>query len=113
LVSNTGGTNLTLGSISINGAAKADYADKGSCAAGLILAAGASCFLQVSFDPSVTGSRPATLQIGSASIGLSGSGEQASSGDGPLPLWSYALLAAAFVMIAASRKQVIQPRKGP
>src|SRR5262249_211225 len=40
LVSNTGGSSLTLGTISITGAAQADYTDTGSCAAGLLLAPG-------------------------------------------------------------------------
>src|SRR5262249_52959351 len=75
LISNTGGNNLTLGAIGITGAATSDYADTGSCFAGLVLAAGASCYLKVSFDPTLTGSRAALLQIGSAAVTLVGTGQ--------------------------------------
>lgn len=108
LVSNTGGASLTLGTISITGAAQSDYADSGSCVAGLVLIAGASCFLQVSFDPTSTGSRSATLQIGGTAVALSGTGEPSTGGDGPLPTWSYALLAAALMSIAALRRPRVQ-----
>jgi hypothetical protein len=56
----------------------------------------------VSFDPTVTGSRSATLSIGSASVALSGTGEAPpTGGDGPLPAWTYALLAAGLLFIVA------------
>jgi subtilase family serine protease len=99
-VSNAGGTNLTLGSISITGAAQADYVETGSCSAGLVLSAGASCFLQVRFDPSTTGSRGAVLQIGSASVALTGVG-QPFAADGPMPLWSYVLMGLILLAIGA------------
>jgi hypothetical protein len=102
LLSNTGGTAVTVGTITITGTAKGDYADTGTCAAGLVLAPGASCYLQVSFDPTAAGSRPAVLQIGSTSIALSGTGEQSTSGDGPLPLWAYALMGIAIMGIVIS-----------
>jgi pseudomonalisin len=95
LVSNTGGASLTLGNIGVSGSASGDYTDLGSCATGLVLAPGASCYLNVSFDPTTTGSRSATLQIGGTSVALTGTGEPAVTGpisDGPLPPWSYALL---------------------
>jgi pseudomonalisin len=107
LVSNTGGTSLTVGQISITGAAQLDFADAGTCSAGLVLSAGASCFLQVSFDPTALGSRSAVLQIGSASVALVGVG-QPFAGDGPLPLWAYALLGLAFFAIAAARQRSAQ-----
>jgi hypothetical protein len=116
LVSNTGGTTLTVGAISISGAAAGDYADTGSCAEGLMLAPGTSCYLQVSFDPSVTGSRSATLHIGSDSIALSGTGEPpttSAGSDGPLPPWSYAILAACLMMIAASHGRLVQFGRRP
>jgi subtilase family serine protease len=106
LVSNSGGSALTLGAISISGAARGDYADSGSCAAGLMLAPGASCFLNLSFDPSALGNRAATLQIGSASVALSGTGTPITGGDGPLPPWSYAMLGAALLAIAVSRQRL-------
>jgi subtilase family serine protease len=103
LVSNTGAASLTLGAISITGNAQADYHDNGTCVAGLVLIPGASCFLQVSFDPSVAGARAAVLQIGSSSIALSGTGELGTSGDGPLPLWAYAMLGVLMLVIANPR----------
>jgi len=109
LVSNSGAANLTLGAISITGAAQTDYRDSGSCAAGLVLSAGASCFLQVTFDPTATGALAATLQIGSAAVALSGTGVPPSAGDSPLPLWSYALLAALLTVIAVARSGSVLP----
>jgi hypothetical protein len=106
LVSNTGGSTLTLGTIGITGAAQGDYADSGSCASALMLAPGASCFLHISFDPTAVGARSATLQIGSTSVALSGSGTPSTAADGPLPMWSYAMLAAALMGIAASRERL-------
>jgi pseudomonalisin len=113
LVSNTGGSALTLGTISITGSAQTDYGDSGSCVTGLMLAAGASCFLQVTFDPTAAGARSATLQLGSTSIALSGTGENSVAGDGPLPLWSYAMLAVCLMLIAASRNRVVPIRRRP
>ena len=107
LVSNTGGANLSLGSISVTGAAQADYVETGTCSAGLLLAPGASCFLRVSFDPTTSGARSATLQIGSASVALSGTGEQPQITDGPLPLWAYALMAGLILLIGT-----VQQRNG-
>jgi subtilase family serine protease len=114
LVSNTGGANLTLGTIGITGAARTDYTGSGSCSAGLVLAPGASCFLQVSFAATATGARAAALQIGPASVALSGAGEPPSaSSDGPLPLWSYALLGASLMLITASRRRAAQAGRRP
>jgi hypothetical protein len=105
LVSNTGGTNLNLGQISITGTAQVDFADTGTCSAGLVLTPGASCFLQVTFDPTAVGNRSAALHIGSASVALSGTGEQGLSSDGPLPLWVYAMMGALIVAIGTVRQR--------
>jgi hypothetical protein len=104
LVSNTGGTSLSVGQISITGAAQLDFTDTGTCSAGLVLSPGASCFLRVSFNPTTTGSRSAVLQIGSTSVALTGIG-QPFSGDPPLPLWAYVLLGLAVFVIAAARQR--------
>jgi pseudomonalisin len=105
LVSNSGGTNLNLGSIKITGAAQSDYVAKGTCIAGLLLVPGASCFLRVTFDATAEGSRSATLQIGSALVSLSGSGiDQSPASDAPLPLWAYLVLACLLLGIAATRR---------
>jgi hypothetical protein len=105
LVSNTGGANLTLGQISITGTAQSDFTDKGTCHAGLVLTPGASCFLQVTFDPTAAGTRSAALNIGSASVALIGTGEQGSSGNGFLPLWAYALMGALILAIGTVRQR--------
>jgi pseudomonalisin len=105
LVSNTGGTNLSLGQISITGTAQLDFADTGTCSAGLVLTPGASCFLQVTFDPTAAGNRSAALHIGSASVALSGTGAQGESSDGPLPLWAYAMMGALIVAIGTARQR--------
>lgn len=103
LVSNTGGVNLALGTISVTGAAQADYADTGTCSAGLVLAPGASCVLHITFDPTTAGARTATLNIGSTSITLSGTGS--SSATVPLPAWSYVMLGVLLLLIGTLRRQ--------
>jgi hypothetical protein len=106
LISNTGGLSLTLGAISITGTAQADFTLTGTCVTGLVLVSGASCYLSVSFDPAVAGARSAILHIGSTSIALSGTGMTGqTSGDGPLPLWSYVALGAMLAAIGARRQR--------
>ena len=105
MVSNTGGSSLSVGQISITGTAQADYAETGTCYAGLVLVPGASCFVQVTFEPTVAGVRPATLQIGTASIALSGTGVPEFSADGPLPLWAYAATGILMLLIGARRQR--------
>jgi pseudomonalisin len=113
LVSNTGNAALTLGAISLSGAAAADFSDSGTCKAGLVLNPGASCYLIVTFDPSAVGARTANLLIGisgggSASVSLSGTGSPAAGdSDGPLPLWSYALLASLLIVTTIRRRRVV------
>jgi pseudomonalisin len=107
LVSDTGSASLTLGTITLTGGAPGDFADSGSCLAGLVLNPGASCYLNVTFDPTALGSRSATLQIGISggspvSVTLSGTGTLA-EGDGPLPLWAYALLG--ILMLATAMRR--------
>jgi subtilase family serine protease len=110
LMSNTGNANLTLGTISLSGGAPGDFSDTGSCTAGLALNPGASCYLNVTFDPTAFGSRTATLQIGvsgggSASVVLSGTGSPSDGGsDGPLPIWAYVSLAGLLMVIAVRRR---------
>jgi hypothetical protein len=80
-LSNTGNAALTVGTLSLSGAAAGDYAiSGGTCANGTSLAAGASCTVQVGFTPSVAGARAASLVIahnatgGSSTVALSGTG---------------------------------------
>ncbi len=114
LVSDTGNASLTLGAISVSGAAPSDFSDSGSCVAGLVLKPGASCYLNVTFDPTALGARTATLQIalaggGSVSVSLSGTGTPAAPTDGPMPLWAYGLLAIALCAIAARQQRRTSP----
>ncbi len=84
-VTNSGAAALTLGSMTITGAAAADFARGGSCASGATLAPGATCVMALTFAPGAIGSRTATLNIasdatnGSAVLSLSGTGADAAS----------------------------------
>jgi hypothetical protein len=80
-LSNTGNATLTVGTLTLSGAAAGDYAiSGGTCANGTSLAAGASCTVQVGFTPSAAGARGASLVIahnatgGSSTVALSGTG---------------------------------------
>ena len=80
-LSNTGNAALTVGTLSLSGAAAGDYAiSGGTCANGTSLAAGASCTVQIGFKPSAAGARGASLVIahnatgGSSTVALSGTG---------------------------------------
>jgi hypothetical protein len=80
-LSNTGNADLNVTTLSLSGAAAADYRIAGgTCANGSTLAAGASCTVQVGFTPSAAGTRAAALVIahnatgGSSTVTLSGTG---------------------------------------
>lgn len=80
-LSNTGNAALTVGALTLSGAAAGDYAiSGGTCANGTSLAAGASCTVQVAFKPSAAGTRGASLVIahnatgGSSTVALTGAG---------------------------------------
>jgi len=80
-LSNTGNAALTVGTLSLSGAAAGDYAiSGGTCANGASLAAGASCTVQIGFKPAAAGARGASLVIahnatgGSSTVALSGTG---------------------------------------
>lgn len=87
-LSNTGTAPLAITRIGLSGAASADYtiAAGSTCAAGGSIAAGASCSLNLSFRPSATGTRAASLSVvhnaaGSPStLNLSGTGTAQASG---------------------------------
>ena len=108
LVSNSGSTSWTLGSINLTGAAAKSFADSGSCSAGLALAPGASCDLLVTFNPRSAGALAATLQIGVAggnpvSVALTGTGSDVHDTDGPLPIWAVGALGISLVAVARRR----------
>jgi hypothetical protein len=110
LVSNTGNATLTLGTVGLAGAAS-DYADSGSCDSGLALVAGASCFLDITFDPTAAGVRAATLSVGIGGgspgiVALTGTGTASASSDGPLPLWAVCALGALMLGLGARRLQL-------
>ncbi len=82
-VGNTGTAPLTISSIGITGTNAGDYAQGGDCpTAPSTLAAGGSCTIQVSFSPSATGSRTASISVSDNASGsphtvaLSGTGTQ-------------------------------------
>ena len=78
-LANTGNAALTISSIAATG----DFSQTSHC--GLVLAAGSSCTIEVSFAPTVTGSRNGTLTVTSSAASsptlasLSGTGGTASS----------------------------------
>jgi hypothetical protein len=79
-LSNTGGSGLTINSIALGGANPGDFTWSGTCAVNGSLAGGQSCTLSVTFKPLATGTRQATLSVGTTSgsggVALSGSGKK-------------------------------------
>ncbi len=77
-VTNTAKTSLSISSIAVSGTNAADFSKTTTCGTGL--AAGATCTISVTFKPTATGTRKATLSIsdnGGASpqkVSLSGTG---------------------------------------
>ena len=86
-LTNSGDAALTIYSISRSGPNRGDFAQSNTCpsSSSTLLAAGASCFINVTFTPTATGSRSASVAItdnasGSPqSVALSGSGTTASA----------------------------------
>lgn len=83
-LSNTGAAALNITTVNISGAAAADFSTAGStCVNGGTLAPGASCNAQVSFTPTASGTRSATLNInhnatgGVSTVSLTGTGNAA------------------------------------
>jgi phosphodiesterase/alkaline phosphatase D-like protein len=80
-LSNTGGSTLTISSIAITGANPGDFAQTNTC--GTSVAAGANCTISVTFRPTATGSRTASVSIADNAAGspqavaLSGTGASA------------------------------------
>lgn len=103
LLGNQGGALLSVDTVSVSGAAAADFSLAGSCLGVGTLAPGDSCFLNVSFAPTAAGSRAASLQVATGTSGavstvaLSGNA-MALEGDVPLPAWAYTLLTVALAL---------------
>lgn len=82
-VTNPGTTALTMNGISIGGTDAGDFAESDNCNAGKSLGGGANCQVNVTFKPTATGSRSATLNISDNAAGspqniaLSGTATQA------------------------------------
>src|SRR6267143_1191089 len=63
-LTNTGNASLTISNIAITGANSGDFAQTNACpASSAKLAAGANCTISVTFTPSVTGNRAASVTI--------------------------------------------------
>lgn len=85
-LSNMGGSNLTVYSISVTGANAGDFEETNSCPAAL--APKASCAIDVSFAPTIQGARTASVVISDNSSG--GQQSIALSGTGTVPVVSLA-----------------------
>lgn len=79
-LSNTGSASLTISSVTVGGTNPADFAQTNTCGSGV--AAGGNCTINVTFKPTATGSRSASLYISDDASGspqtlaLSGTGVQ-------------------------------------
>lgn len=80
-VTNAGGGTLTVSSLQGSGANAGDFVRKGTCAAGTTLAAGQGCTLAMTFKPTASGARSATLAVstsgGAVTLALTGTGKTA------------------------------------
>lgn len=88
-LTNTGTASLTISSITLAGTDPGDYIQQNTCVNAV--AAGGSCMISVSFKPTTTGSRPATVSITDNASGsphtitLSGTGVTATANFSPSP----------------------------
>lgn len=79
-VSNTGVAALSFSGIGLSGTNAGDFTLAGSCAVGAPVAPGANCTVAVTFRPTASGARSATLSLSSnaagspATIGITGNG---------------------------------------
>ncbi|WP_229256873.1 choice-of-anchor D domain-containing protein [Duganella lactea] len=85
-LTNSGNAALAISAVGVSGANAADFSiSGGSCGAGVSVAAGASCNVQLVFRPSAGGARSASLNVshnatgGTSSVSLSGSGNVAAA----------------------------------
>jgi subtilase family serine protease len=85
-LSDTGSASLTISSITVGGSNPGDFAQTNTCGSGV--AAGGNCTINVTFKPTATGSRSASLSISDNASGspqaltLSGTGNQAATPPG-------------------------------
>ncbi len=82
-VTNSGGSALTVSSVTVTGTNPTDFSETNGCTSSV--AAGASCTITVTFDPTTTGARSATLSIADnvtgspQTVALSGTGTTAAT----------------------------------
>ncbi len=78
-LTNRGGGTLVVASLTPGGTNPGDFTRGGSCAVNTALASGQTCTLQYTFTPGASGSRSATLAVGTnggtVNLGLSGRGQ--------------------------------------
>jgi peptidyl-Asp metalloendopeptidase len=78
-LTNSGGGTLTISSLVAGGANPGDFKRTGTCAPNAMLSAGQTCTVVFTFSPTASGTRSATLSIGTSAravtLGLSGSGK--------------------------------------
>ena len=106
-LTNTGTVQLNITSIALTGNNPGDYAETNAC--GETLAVGSSCNFTVTFTPTTTGSRKASVTItdntshGSQTVNLSGAGSNAAVNLSPSSL----IFASQSVGITSAAQQVI------
>ncbi len=80
-LTNSGGSALTIASVSPAGVNASDFSIGGTCAAGKSLAAGQSCAVTITFRPAAIGTRLASVAVNTSSnavtLMLSGTGKKA------------------------------------
>src|SRR5690606_12451913 len=81
-LSNAGGGLATINGLTMGGANPGDFGRAGTCSLGASLGAGASCTIALTFTPSATGTRSATLTVSTDAgavpvVTLSGTGAAA------------------------------------
>ncbi len=107
-VSNTGGAALTITSIVVGGTNAGDFSQTNNC--GTSLAAGANCSVSVTFKPTATGSRSATVTLTDNSNAVSGTTESVSiSGTGTAPVVSGVPASLAFADQLVGTASPLQP----
>ncbi len=82
-LTNSGNAALTISSVAVSGANSGDFARTTTC--GSTLAAGASCAVSVTFSPSATGSRSASLTITDDASGSPHNAALSGTGAAPPP----------------------------
>jgi peptidyl-Asp metalloendopeptidase len=79
-LTNAGGGTLTVASLVMGGANPGDFVRSGTCVANAMLSAGQSCTVGFTFSPTATGTRAATLSVGTSAstvtVNLGGSGKK-------------------------------------